>query len=77
MSHPETKRWVGKLPALFNRHEILVQEMKKRGYNHHSPLNNEILISGSVIQDIFVNTPQEQIEILKTKKCECKVQVRS
>lgn len=39
--HPETIRWVGKLGALYFRHEQLVKEMKDRGYNHHSPLDKK------------------------------------
>ncbi|MDE2290794.1 MAG: pyrimidine dimer DNA glycosylase, partial [Elusimicrobia bacterium] len=36
--HPETLRWVGRLKALFARHEELVAEMGRRGYRHASPL---------------------------------------
>jgi hypothetical protein len=72
MSHPETKRWVGKLPALHKRHEALVHEMKKRSYNHHSPLN-DLDVEGLEIQEVFVHTPEEQIEIIQSKKCECRI----
>lgn len=37
-NHPERKRWEGHLPALVRRHDMLVKEMTKRGYAHHSPL---------------------------------------
>lgn len=37
-NHPEVKRWVGHLPALAARHELLVVEMQRRGYKHISPL---------------------------------------
>jgi uncharacterized protein YbgA (DUF1722 family) len=37
--HPETLRWVFHLPALITRHELLVTEMKFRGFNHNSPLD--------------------------------------
>ena len=33
--HPETLRWKGKLKALYIKHEIIVQEMKKRGFNKY------------------------------------------
>ena len=68
--HPETLRWVGKLKALFVRHDNLVLEMKKRGYNHHSDLDKK-LATGEGFQHIFIHTPKEQLEILKNKNCEC------
>ena len=70
--HPETKRWVGKLKALNNRHAAEVAEMKKRGFSHNSPLN-PILNKGSSIQDIFIDSIEKQYEILKNKKCDCKI----
>lgn len=72
INHPETKRWIGNLKALYNRHEDEVIEMKKRGYQHHSPLD-EKLISGNSTQSTFVNTLPEQKEILRNKPCECLV----
>lgn len=36
--HPEVMRWKGRLTALSVRHELLVREMRYRGYNHKSPL---------------------------------------
>lgn len=68
--HPETKRWVGKLKALYKRHEVLAIEMKKRGYNHQSPLDKK-LAKGNNYQDVFINTLLEQKEILRKKPCEC------
>lgn len=70
--HPETLRWVGKLHALYLRHEMLVTEMEKRGYHHKTPLPKEFA-KGKNIQDEFVHTVEEQREILKNKHCECKV----
>jgi predicted RNA-binding protein (virulence factor B family) len=69
-NHPETKRWEGKLTALFNRHEELVTEMNKRGYLHKSDLDREKCI-GDEIQRKFVDTKEQQIEILKRKGCSC------
>lgn len=68
--HPETKRWVGKLKALYFRHEALVLEMEKRGCRHLSLLNKN-LAKGKKIQNIFINTISEQKKILKQKNCEC------
>ncbi|MFH1286396.1 MAG: pyrimidine dimer DNA glycosylase/endonuclease V [Candidatus Magasanikbacteria bacterium] len=39
--HPETKRWIGKLKALYDRHEAMVVEMNIRKYNHNSPLDKK------------------------------------
>lgn len=69
-NHPETKRWVGKLKALYNRHQELVNEMKNRGYKHLSELDKSLAI-GSEVQDIFINTIDEQKNILKLKGCSC------
>lgn len=68
--HPETKRWIGKLKALHNRHEALVFGMKKRGYNHNSPLDKR-LTTGKGTQKIFINTIKEQKNILSDKPCKC------
>ena len=68
--HPETIRWKGKLKALYNRHEKLVKEMNLRGYNHFSPLEKKFA-TGKSKQNIFINTPKQQIIILKKKGCKC------
>ncbi len=69
--HPETKRWSGKLKALYVRHELLVGEMINRGYKHSSPLNDRLAI-GKNIQDIFLQSIKEQLIILASKNCDCK-----
>lgn len=69
-NHPETKRWAGKNKALFFRHEQLVKEIKRRRYNHSSPLDKK-QASGKLKQDEFVNTKKEQRIILKHKDCDC------
>ena len=69
-NHPETQRWVGKLAALYERHERLVTEMDVRGYRHNSPLDAR-LATGARVQDAFVDTPAEQHRILKAKGCRC------
>ena len=68
--HPETLRWVGKTRALYNRHEELVEEFFRRGYQHHTPLDKK-LAKGKKVQDVFINTVREQKIILKNKPCEC------
>jgi len=68
--HPETLRWIGKNKALFNRHHLLIVEFTKRGYNHKSPLD-ENLATGLKYQDVFINSIDEQREILKNKTCDC------
>ncbi len=72
--HPETKRWVGKLRALYQRHQELVLEMQKRGYQHLSPLDTR-LARGKSSQDVFINTLREQKDILRRKPCACFVSV--
>lgn len=69
-NHPETIRWVGKLSALYERHEKLVNEMEQRGYVHRSPLDKKHA-RGKKMQDAFVNTLPEQMKILKEKPCDC------
>jgi hypothetical protein len=68
--HPETRRWEGKLAALFARHESLVEEMARRGYRHNSPLDARSAI-GSHTQDTFIDSPERQLEILRAKPCNC------
>jgi hypothetical protein len=70
--HPETLRWKGRLKALYLRHELLIEEFKKRSYQHKSPLQ-KCLASGSAKQNKFVNTYKEQIKIIKRKKCACRI----
>lgn len=72
-NHPEIKRWVGKLGALKNRHDLVVQEMKKRGYGHYSNIDLTEEKTGIFLQTKFVNTIPEQISILRSKGCACKL----
>lgn len=71
-AHPETLRWRGKLAALYKRHELLVAEMGRRGFDHASPLLKR-LARGSVRQRAYVHTPAEQRRLLRKKGCVCKV----
>lgn len=68
--HPETRRWVGKLAALHARHEALVTEMTRRGYRHGSELDPEAA-TGSSVQDVYIDPPARQLEILHLKPCPC------
>ena len=70
--HPETLRWVGRLKALYLRHEKLVAEMESRGYNHISPLDKK-LATGSSTQKEFIDPPGRQLRLLAAKKCDCRV----
>jgi hypothetical protein len=69
-NHPETKRWVGKLAALYQRHEEEVKEMTSRGYVHNSDLDKS-LANDSSVQDFFLATLEEQRELLRNKPCTC------
>ena len=68
--HPETLRWQGKRKALYIRHENLVKEFIKRGYQHHTSLDKK-WATGLGSQKVFINTIKEQKSILKKKPCEC------
>jgi hypothetical protein len=68
--HPETRRWSGKLRALFTRHELLVAEMGRRGYAHRSPLDAR-LATGRRTQDVLLDTPAAQRRLLRAKPCPC------
>jgi len=70
--HPETLRWKGKLKALYLIHEEIVKEMKERGFNHKSPLESNFA-TGTDVQKEFVNSVGDQIKIIKSKKCNCKL----
>lgn len=70
--HPETKRWKGKLKALYLRHEKIAFEMQKRGYVHKSSLDKR-KATGKKEQDIMINSIEEQMQILKKKKCDCRI----
>jgi hypothetical protein len=71
--HPETMRWRGKLRALHLRHERLVKEFSHRVFEHRSPLDSSLAVGGSR-QDAYVDSPREQVRILRGKKCGCRVQ---
>lgn len=71
-NHPETLRWKNRLKALYLRHEKLVEEMERRGYKHNSPLDIE-LATGEETQCEYVDSIEDQVKILKSKKCGCNI----
>jgi hypothetical protein len=70
--HPETLRWKGKLKALYLRHEEQVKEIQKRGYHHNSSLDKKFA-TGKKTQNEFIDSIEKQKQILKNKKCKCKI----
>ena len=71
-NHPETRRWRGRLAALYRRHEALVAEMERRGYRHATPLD-PALATGAAVQDTYVDPPARQRALLRAKGCDCAV----
>jgi hypothetical protein len=69
-NHPETKRWEGKLAALFIRHEQLAEEMTRRGYRHRSDLERQLAV-GIEAQTDFVDPIARQRQLLVAKPCDC------
>ena len=70
--HPEVLRWHGRLRALYLRHEVLVEEMTRRGHKHATPLD-ERLATGSAAQDVFVDSIDAQLRLLREKDCDCQL----
>jgi hypothetical protein len=73
--HPETRRWDGRLAALYARHDEQVEEMSRRGFRHLSPLAPE-LATGLKRQTEYVDSPDEQRLKLARKGCACRVSAR-
>lgn len=69
--HPETLRWVGKLAALYARHEALVTEMTRRGYKHATPLDKR-RATGAAHQTERLISRRAQLDLLAGKGCECR-----
>lgn len=65
-SHPEVKRWEGRLSSLYYRHELLREEMANRGYKHASPVEPHIEASSEM------PPPWDDQEASLAKKgCDC------
>ncbi|MGQ9456654.1 MAG: DUF1722 domain-containing protein [Anaerolineae bacterium] len=62
--HPETLRWREHLGALRVRHEMVVAEMRLRGYRHHTPVRR-----GEPVRwpQTFVDPPLQQFAILRER----------
>jgi hypothetical protein len=63
--HPETLRWKNCLRALAHRHELLVAEMRLRGYAHLSPLPSRASSARWPVH--FVTEPADQFALLGVK----------
>ena len=74
--HPETRRWEGRLRALYERHEAESVEMLRRGWKHSSPLDRTLTAGSAATQTVSVNTIEEQVAILRAKGCGCPLPVR-
>lgn len=63
--HPETLRWVGRLPALAVRHALLAEEMQLRGYQDRSPFPH----SSAPLDwpSAWIDPPAAQFELLRGK----------
>jgi hypothetical protein len=68
--HPETLRWRGHLAALYGRHDLEVEEMRRRGFRHLSPLE-ERLATGSGRQTVLLDPVAVQRERLAAHACSC------
>jgi hypothetical protein len=62
--HPETLRWMGRLPALAHRHDLVVSEMQLRGYQHHSPVTQTQELTWP---ERYVDPPGDQFALLQAK----------
>jgi hypothetical protein len=47
--------------------------MARRGYRHASPLD-PALATGAAVQDVYVDAPARQRELLRAKGCGCLVE---
>ncbi|MBU0965151.1 MAG: DUF1722 domain-containing protein [Proteobacteria bacterium] len=64
-AHPETRRWKDHLAALGKRHDLLVEEMRLRGYKHHSPL--PVVTGKTNWPKTFIDPPHAQFALLQEK----------
>ncbi|MDH4335450.1 MAG: pyrimidine dimer DNA glycosylase/endonuclease V [Chloroflexota bacterium] len=71
--HPETRRWTGRLGALYGRHEAQAAEMMKRGWRHRSALDATLAAGSLTTQTKLVNSLDQQNAILRAKGCACRV----
>jgi hypothetical protein len=69
-NHPETRRWRGRLAALYARHDAQVAEMSRRGFRHASPLDPR-LATGAAHQTELIDSVESQLERLSSRGCGC------
>jgi Pyrimidine dimer DNA glycosylase/Protein of unknown function (DUF1722) len=62
--HPETRRWAEARWALSMRHDLVVSEMKLRGYRHRSPVPAG---GPEGWPEAFIDTPGGQLTLLAQK----------
>ena len=63
-------RWTDALAGLCIRHEILVQEMTLRGFNHKSPLEmgtQDLSSHFGGWPQVFIDLPHDQFYLLRKK----------
>src|SRR2546423_13947003 len=69
--HPETLRWRGRPAALYARHDEQVQEMRRRGFRHRSPLE-AALATGDRRQRELLGSIDAQGARLAQAACACR-----
>ncbi len=63
--HPETLRWLDYGWALTIRHDLLVSEMRLRGFNEKTPVNMER--NEGLWPSVYIDNPHTQFKILTEK----------
>jgi len=73
-NHPAVKEWDGDLLGLYMRLCVIRSEMLRRGYNAKNiPCTQEQFMRLSAKQNKPWQTREEQIHVLRLKKCACTV----
>ena len=70
---PEADRWVGKLGALYDLHTLLVHRFAEQKLRHYSPLDIDVAIEDSTVQNVQCMSLEEQKRQrhLYYPKCTC------
>jgi hypothetical protein len=69
-NHPETRRWRGRLAALYARHDQQADEMARRGFRHASPLDRR-LATGAPHETELIDPIEAQRARLVQRGCGC------
>lgn len=72
-NHPAVKEWIGSDKSLWRVLNITRMEMLNRGY-HPKPMPEPVL-NLKMTKYKRWQTLQEQIEVLKSKGCKCKIDI--